>query len=74
MENNISEDNSVINKYSLFGIEIPAENRSSIRYPIRDMLQDELARVFTENYGLNWHQGYEGTAHSILRSMGEGQN
>lgn len=36
--------------------------------------QDELARVFAENYALDWHRGYGGTAHSILRSIGEGQN
>ncbi len=36
--------------------------------------QDELARVFAKNYALDWHRGYGGTAHSILRSIGEGQN
>lgn len=36
--------------------------------------QDELARVFARNYALDWHRGYGGTAHSILRSIGEGQN
>ena len=36
--------------------------------------QDELARVFAENYELDWHRGYGGTAHSILRSIGEGNN
>lgn len=36
--------------------------------------QDELARVFAENYALDWHRGYGGTAHSILRSIGEGNN
>ena len=36
--------------------------------------QDELARVFAENYSLDWHRGYGGTAHSILRSIGEGQD
>ncbi len=36
--------------------------------------QDELARVFAENYALDWHRGYGGTAHSILRSIGEGHN
>ena len=36
--------------------------------------QDELARVFAENYALDWHREYGGTAHSILRSIGEGQN
>lgn len=36
--------------------------------------QDELARVFAENYALDWHRGYGGTAHFILRSIGEGNN
>lgn len=36
--------------------------------------QDELARVFAENYALDWHRGYGGTAHSILRSIGEGKD
>ncbi len=36
--------------------------------------QDVLARVFAKNYALDWHRGYGGTAHSILRSIGEGQN
>lgn len=36
--------------------------------------QEELARVFAENYALDWHRGYGGTAHSILRSIGEGKN
>ena len=36
--------------------------------------QGALARVFAENYALDWHRGYGGTAHSILRSIGEGQN
>lgn len=36
--------------------------------------QDALARVFAENYALDWHRGYGGTAHSILRSIKEGQN
>ena len=36
--------------------------------------QDELARVFAKNYTLDWHRGYGGTAHSILRSIGEGQH
>ena len=29
--------------------------------------QDELARVFAENYARDWHRGYGGTAHSVLR-------
>ena len=36
--------------------------------------QDELAKVFAENYALDWHRGYGGTAHSILRSIGEGKD
>ncbi len=36
--------------------------------------QDELAKVFAENYALDWHRGYGGTAHSILRSIGEGRS
>ena len=36
--------------------------------------QGALARVFAENYALDWHRGYGGTAHSILRSIGEGHN
>lgn len=36
--------------------------------------QDELAEVFARNYALDWHRGYGATAHSILRSIGEGEN
>lgn len=36
--------------------------------------QDELARIFAENYALDWHRGYGGMAHSILSSIGEGQD
>lgn len=36
--------------------------------------QDELAKVFAKNYALDWHRGYGGTAHSILRSIGEGKD
>lgn len=36
--------------------------------------QDELAKVFAENYALDWHRGYGGTAHSILRDIGEGKD
>ena len=39
-----------------------------------EIKQDELAKVFAENYALDWHRGYGGTAHSILRSIGEGQD
>lgn len=36
--------------------------------------QDELARVFAKNYALDWHRGYGGTAHLILRSIGAGND
>lgn len=36
--------------------------------------QDELAKTFAKNYALDWHRGYGGTAHSILRSIGEGND
>lgn len=36
--------------------------------------QDELAKVFAENYALDWHRGYGGTAHSILRNIKEGKD
>nr|WP_304956221.1 ADP-ribosylglycohydrolase family protein [uncultured Acetatifactor sp.] len=36
--------------------------------------QDELAKVFASNYALDWHRGYGGTAHSILRNIGEGKD
>lgn len=36
--------------------------------------QDELAKVFAENYALDWHRCYGGTAHSILQSIGEGRD
>ena len=36
--------------------------------------QDELAGVFAKNYALDWHRGYGGTAHSILRSIGAGND
>ncbi len=36
--------------------------------------QDKLARVFAENYALDWHRGYGETAHSILQSIGEGKD
>lgn len=36
--------------------------------------QDELAKVFAENYALDWHRGYGGMAHSILHSIGEGKD
>lgn len=39
-----------------------------------EIKQDELAGVFAENYALDWHRGYGGTAHSILRSIKEGQD
>lgn len=36
--------------------------------------QDALASIFAKNYALDWHRGYGGTAHSILRSIKEGQH
>lgn len=36
--------------------------------------QDELARIFAENYRLDWRRGYGGTAHSILRCIGDGED
>ncbi|MBD5101950.1 MAG: hypothetical protein HDT27_04490 [Subdoligranulum sp.] len=39
-----------------------------------EIKQDELARVFAGNYALDWHRGYGGTAHSILRSIGAGND
>lgn len=36
--------------------------------------QDELAKVFANNYALDWHRGYGGTAHSILQGIGEGRD
>ncbi len=39
-----------------------------------EIKQDELAKVFAKNYALDWHRGYGGTAHSILRSIEEGKN
>lgn len=37
-----------------------------------EIKQDELAKVFAKNYALDWHRGYGGTAHSILRGIEEG--
>ncbi len=39
-----------------------------------EIKQDELARTFAGNYALDWHRGYGGTAHSILRGIGEGKD
>ena len=36
--------------------------------------QDKLAEIFAKNYLLDWHRGYGGTAHSILREIGEGSD
>ena len=36
--------------------------------------QDELAKVFAANYELDWHRGYGGTAHTILRNIAEGKD
>lgn len=35
--------------------------------------QDELAKVFADNYAMDWHRGYGATAHSILRGIKEGK-
>lgn len=35
---------------------------------------DVLAKYFGENYLKDWHRGYGGTAHSILRAIGEGED
>ena len=35
--------------------------------------QDELAKVFATNYELDWHRGYGGTAHTVLRNIAEGK-
>jgi len=34
--------------------------------------QDKLAAIFARNYLADWHRGYGGTAHSILRAIGDG--
>lgn len=36
--------------------------------------QDKLAYIFGQNYLLDWHRGYGGTAHSILRAIGKGED
>lgn len=36
--------------------------------------QEKLAAIFGRNYALDWHRGYGGTAHSILRALSEGEN
>lgn len=36
--------------------------------------QDELAKIFAANYELDWHRGYGGTAHTILRNIAEGKD
>lgn len=33
---------------------------------------DALATVFARNYEIDWHRGYGGTAHGILRAIGAG--
>lgn len=38
----------------------------------KEINQDKLAEMFGKNYLLDWHRGYGGTAHSILREIGEG--
>jgi len=39
-----------------------------------EIRQDQLAKIFADNYSKDWHRGYGGTAHSILRSIGEGED
>lgn len=36
--------------------------------------QNELAKVFADNYSKDWHRGYGGTAHDILQAIGEGED
>ncbi|MBS0031422.1 ADP-ribosylglycohydrolase family protein [Chitinophaga sp. 22321] len=36
--------------------------------------QDQLARVFAENYRLDDYRGYGGTAHAILKAIGAGRH
>ena len=40
----------------------------------KEINQDELAKIFAGNYVLDWHRGYGGTAHTILRSIAEGKD
>ena len=40
----------------------------------KEIYQDELAKIFAGNYVLDWHRGYGGTAHTILRSIAEGKD
>jgi ADP-ribosylglycohydrolase len=39
-----------------------------------EIRQDVLARLFAENYRQDIHRGYGGTAHYILRTIGEGKD
>ncbi|KNY27216.1 ADP-ribosylglycohydrolase family protein [Pseudobacteroides cellulosolvens] len=39
-----------------------------------EIRQDKLAKLFADNYSKDWHRGYGGTAHSILRSIGSGES
>lgn len=36
--------------------------------------QNELAKVFADNYSKDWHRGYGGTAHDILQAIGAGED
>lgn len=36
--------------------------------------QDKIAKLFADNYSKDWHRGYGGTAHSILRSIDSGES
>lgn len=39
-----------------------------------EIRQDELAKLFADNYAKDWHRGYGGTAHDILQSIGRGES
>lgn len=39
-----------------------------------EIRQDKLAKLFVDNYSKDWHRGYGGTAHNILRSIGSGES
>ncbi|HEX9060274.1 MAG TPA: ADP-ribosylglycohydrolase family protein [Clostridia bacterium] len=39
-----------------------------------EIRQDELAKLFADNYAKDWHRGYGGTAHDILQAIGKGES
>lgn len=39
-----------------------------------EIRQDELAKLFADNYSKDWHRGYGGTAHDILRTIETGED